>query len=200
MELVKFDQTVKIKKIWSAKRRQECRIPASSRLRPAGDGSRIYAASHDGSVTAFDPETGKQIWRNKLETELTAGPGVGEGRVVVASQGRLCHCARCCDRCGTMAREIEGESLARPLIKDDTVIVQTIDNRLEALSLFDGRKRWTLVQSRAGAHDARFRQPRSRGPDRYCRIRYGTYCCCRPRYRHDRVGVAAVSAEGTLRP
>ena len=30
--------------------------------------------------------------------------------------------------------EIEGESLARPLIKDDTVIVQTIDNRLEALS------------------------------------------------------------------
>ena len=42
---------------------------------------------------------------------------------------------------------VEGESLARPLIKDDTVIVQTIDNRVEALYLFDGRKRWTLVQS-----------------------------------------------------
>ena len=42
---------------------------------------------------------------------------------------------------------VEGESLARPLIKDDTVIVQTIDNRVEALSLFDGRKRWTLVQN-----------------------------------------------------
>ena len=42
---------------------------------------------------------------------------------------------------------MSGESLARPLIKGETVVIQTIDNRVEALSLFDGRSRWTLVQS-----------------------------------------------------
>ena len=42
---------------------------------------------------------------------------------------------------------IGGEALAHPLIKDDAVVVQTIDNRLRALSLFDGKQRWELEQS-----------------------------------------------------
>jgi outer membrane protein assembly factor BamB len=146
MELVKLDQTLKIRKIWSASVGSNAEFLRLG-LRPAGDGSRIYAAGHDGSVTAFNPETGKQIWRNKLETKLTAGPGVAEGRVVVTSQDGYAIALDAATGTEQWRVEIEGESLARPLIKDDTVIVQTIDNRLEALYLFDGRKRWTLVQS-----------------------------------------------------
>ena len=146
MELVNFDQTLKIRKIWSANVGGNAEFLRLG-LQPAGDGSRIYAASHDGNVTAFNPENGKQIWRNKLETELTGGPGVGEGRVVVASKDGYAIALDAATGEEQWRAAVEGESLARPLIKDDTVIVQTIDNRVEALYLFDGRKRWTLVQS-----------------------------------------------------
>ena len=145
MELVKFTQTVKIKKIWSAKVGGDAEFLRLG-LRPVGDGSRIYAASHDGNVIAFNPENGRQIWRNKLETELTAGPGVGEGRVVVTSGDGFAIALDAATGEEQWRADIEGESLAQPLVKDDTVILQTIDNRLEALSLFDGRKRWTVVQ------------------------------------------------------
>ena len=37
-------------------------------------------------IAAYDAETGKQAWRTKLDSELSAGPGVGEGFVVVSTK------------------------------------------------------------------------------------------------------------------
>ncbi len=146
MELVDFQQTLKVKKIWSAKVGGEAEFLRLG-LQPAGDGSRIYAAGHDGDVTAFNPENGRQIWRTELDTELTAGPGVGEGRVVVTTKSGFAVSLDAATGEEQWRAEIEGESLAKPVIKDEAVVVQTIDNRLEALSLFDGRSLWTVVQS-----------------------------------------------------
>lgn len=146
MELVDFDQTLKIRKVWDAKVGGDAEFLELG-LQPAGDGSRIYAASHDGNVVAFNPENGRQIWRNKLDIALTSGPGVGEGRVVVATQDGFAIALDAATGEEQWRTEIEGESLARPIIKGETVVLQTIDNRIEALSLFDGRQRWTLVQS-----------------------------------------------------
>lgn len=146
MELVDFDQTVKIRKIWNAKVGADAEFLRVA-LQPAGDGNRIYAASHDGKVTAFNPENGKQIWQTKLDIELTAGPGVGEGSVVVTSKDGFAIALDAATGEEKWRANIAGESLARPLVKDEAVIVQTIDNRIEALSLFDGRSRWTVVQS-----------------------------------------------------
>jgi outer membrane protein assembly factor BamB len=42
---------------------------------------------------------------------------------------------------------VGGEVLAQPLIKDDVVVVQTIDNRLIALARFDGGQRWEIEQT-----------------------------------------------------
>lgn len=145
MELVNFKQTLKIKKIWSSKVGGDAEFLRLG-LKPAGDGSRIYAASQDGNVIAFDPENGKQIWRNKLDIELTAGPGVGEGRVIVTSKDGYAIALDAATGTEQWRVDIEGESLAQPLVKDDTVVVQTIDNRVEALSMFDGRQRWSIVQ------------------------------------------------------
>jgi len=43
--------------------------------------------------------------------------------------------------------DVGGESLARPLIAKDVVVVQTVDNRLRALQTFDGSERWVVLQS-----------------------------------------------------
>lgn len=145
-ELVKIDETLKIKRIWTAKLGDDAEFLRIA-LRPAGDGSRIYAASRDGKVTAFDPATGKQIWRTELDIELSAGPGVGEGRLAVAAKdgfGILLDAATGAEQWRV---DIAAESLATPLIKNDTVVFQTIDNRLDARVLFDGRERWSIVQS-----------------------------------------------------
>lgn len=146
MELVDIEQTIKIKRIWSVKVGGDSEFLRVA-LQPIGDGNRIYAASRNGVVSAFDPESGKQVWRNKLEVDLSAGPGVGEGSVVVIASDGFAVMLDAANGEERWRADISAESLARPLIKDDLVIVQTIDNRLEALSLFDGRERWSIVRS-----------------------------------------------------
>ena len=142
-ELVDFDETIDVKRVWSAKLGRESDFLRVA-LRPAGDGARIFAASQDGKVSAFDPETGRQLWRTDLDIELSAGPGVGEGHVVVAATDGYAVALDATDGSEKWRANIAGESVSRPLVEDDTVIVQTIDNRLQALSLFDGRARWSI--------------------------------------------------------
>lgn len=145
-ELVKIVESVKIKRIWSAKLGGKSDFLLVA-LRPAGDGSRIYAASQDGVVTAFDPATGKQLWQKKLETELSAGPGVGEGHLALAAKDGFGIVLDAATGDEQWRADISAESLAAPFIKNGTVVFQTIDNRLDARSLFDGRERWSIVQS-----------------------------------------------------
>ena len=83
-KLVDIVTQVTIKRLWRAKVGDTAEFLRVA-LRPAGDGNRIYAASRDGNVVAFQPESGKQVWRTKLDTELSAGPGVGEGLVIIAA-------------------------------------------------------------------------------------------------------------------
>lgn len=145
-ELVDFQSKLKIKRLWSVK------IGGASEfllvgLRPSGDGNRIYAASRDGKVVAMDPVSGKQHWKSDLDIQLSAGPGVNEGVVAVASSNGYVILLDAKSGAVLWRSFIGGEALARPLIKGDFVIVQTIDNRLRALSRFDGRQRWSLEQT-----------------------------------------------------
>ena len=70
-KLLKFDKTLDVKRLWSAKLgggTEFLRIALS----PAGDGNRIYAASYDGKVSAYDPEDGDRIWRTEVDVVLSA--------------------------------------------------------------------------------------------------------------------------------
>jgi outer membrane protein assembly factor BamB len=146
MELVHIDETVKIRKIWSAKLgsgSESLRLA----LRPTGDGNRIYAASRDGKVSAYDPATGKLAWRTDLDVELSAGPGAGEGYVAVIARDGFAILLDAANGAEKWRVDVDAESLARPLIKGETLVVKTIDNRLQAFSLFDGRPRWSIQQA-----------------------------------------------------
>jgi outer membrane protein assembly factor BamB len=145
-KLVDIQQTLKIKRLWSAKVGGESEFMRVA-LRPVGDGSRIYAASHDGVVSAFDPQNGKQIWRTKVGMPLSAGPGVGEGRVVVVSKDGHAISLDSGSGVEQWRVELDGESLARPLVSGEFVVLQTIDNRMRALSVYDGQELWAVEQS-----------------------------------------------------
>ena len=145
-ELVSFQETLKVKRLWSAKLGGAAEFQRVA-LRPVGDGNRIYAASADGVVSAFDPEQGKLLWRKKLDIDLSAGPGIGRELVVVTSKDGFAVALDAATGDERWRAYIEGESLARPAISGEFVVVQTIDNRLLAYSVFDGRPRWKFEQS-----------------------------------------------------
>ncbi|MEX2122354.1 MAG: outer membrane protein assembly factor BamB [Woeseia sp.] len=145
-ELVDFKQTLPVDRVWTAKLGGDSELLRIA-LSPAGDGERIYAGSRDGNVIAFDPETGKRLWRTELEVLLAAGPGAAENRVVVASSDGHLICLRADDGRENWRVDMAGESLAKPLIRDDSVVAYTIDGRLRVFSLFDGGERWTLEQT-----------------------------------------------------
>lgn len=145
-ELIKFKATLPVKKIWSAKLGKGSEFLRVS-LSPAGDGNRIYAASRDGVVSAFNPENGKRIWRVDLDVLLSAGPGAGEDYVVVSGSDGDLICLAANDGREVWRTNIRGESLARPLIRSSSIVVQTIDGKLQAYSAFDGRAQWSIEQS-----------------------------------------------------
>ena len=144
-ELIKFEATMPIKKAWSAKLGKGSEFMRVS-LSPAGDGKSVYAASRDGVITAFNPDSGKGIWRVELDLPLSAGPGVGEDRIVVAGSDGELVCLDAKDGREIWRINIDAESLARPLIKNGSIVVQTIDGQLRVYALFDGAERWSIVQ------------------------------------------------------
>jgi len=145
-ELVKFESTLKIKRLWSTKVGGDSEFLLVG-LRPVGDGNLIYAASQDGKVVAVDPDNGKPRWKADLEVEISAGPGVGEGVLAVATKDGFVITLDAASGVEQWRANAGGEILAQPLIKDDSVVVQTIDNRLIALARFDGSQRWEIEQT-----------------------------------------------------
>jgi len=146
MKLVKIENKIRVKRLWSAKIGGESEFLRVA-LRPVGDGNNIYAASHDGNAAAFDPATGKQRWRNKLGIELSAGPAVGRGLVVVVAKDGYVVGLDAETGSERWRTDVGAESLARPVLKDDMVIVLTIDSRLQGLAAYDGTPRWSVEQS-----------------------------------------------------
>jgi len=146
LELVDIQTTLNVTKLWSAKLGDDAEF-LRVKLRPAGDGNRIYAASRDGNVVAFDPVSGKKIWEHELDTELSAGPGVGDGLLAVGSADGEIIALNTSDGAERWRRNLGGETLSVPLIGGDSVIVATVDNLLRALSTSDGAERWIVEQS-----------------------------------------------------
>lgn len=146
MELVKIENKVKVKRLWSAKLGGESEFLRVA-LRPVGDGNRIYAASQDGKVHAFNPESGKEIWETDLDIELSAGPGVGGKLVVVAASDGYVIALDAATGEEQWRTDIGAESLARPIVEDEMIAIKTIDGRLHGVSAFEGEVRWSVEQS-----------------------------------------------------
>ncbi len=145
-ELVEFDADVDVRRIWNTKVGG-----ASERLRlglmPASDGASIYAGSWDGRVESLNAENGRSQWSVRLEANLTAGPGYGDGRIVFAtSNGDLILLDA---GTGEQIWQVAAgsEVLAPPVISSDVVVFHTVDGRLRGFDLDSGRELWSVDQS-----------------------------------------------------
>jgi outer membrane protein assembly factor BamB len=145
-ELLDFEETLDVRRSWSTRIGKGTEFLRLG-LMPAGDGSRVFAASYDGNVVALNADTGRREWVAEVEAELTAGPGLGEDFVVVITRDGMAICLRADNGEEVWRSRLDGESVAVPAIRNGTVVVATIDGLLRGLSLFDGSIIWSLEQS-----------------------------------------------------
>lgn len=145
-ELKAIDNGLKVSQLWSA------RVGADAEhlrlgLRPASDGTRVFAAARDGTVGGFDLVTGNRDWRVETGLPLSAGPGHGDGLIVVGGAEGEVAALEAVDGVRRWSVKVSGEILATPVIGRGLVIVRTVDGGVFALEANTGAERWRYEQS-----------------------------------------------------
>jgi len=144
-ELADYKATIRIKKAWTAGLGDDSEYLRLA-LQPASDGSRIFAAAHDGKVSAFDAVKGKRLWRTKTGLQLSGGPGTDGEVVVLGSSNGEVVALNAGDGGQRWRTSVTSEVLAAPAIADGLALVRTVDGKLTALDLGDGSPRWFVQQ------------------------------------------------------
>ena len=117
-----------------------------SALQPVVQGERVYVAGHGGDVRALELATGRDVWRASLDLDLSGGPAVGEGIVVVGSSGGELVALDAETGAERWRVSTGGEVLAAPTVAGGIVVVRTVDGRLRGLQVADGVEAWNYEQ------------------------------------------------------
>lgn len=144
-ELARFEATLRLRKAWSAGIGEESEALRLA-LAPAVDGTRVYAAGHDGRVSAFDGQSGKRLWRTRTRQPLSAGPETDGDVVAVGSSDGMLLLLSAADGRVLWQVMLSSEVLAAPAVGRERVFVRTVDGRLTALARADGRVLWFVQQ------------------------------------------------------
>ena len=142
-ELTEITTTRDVRRVWSSGLGGDAERLRLA-LKPVVVEGRVYAASHDGEVTAFAADTGKRAWMVKTKLPLSAGPEVGGGLVVLGSSDGDLIALDATNGAERWRRAIASEILARPLVINDIVVIRTVDGHVEGLSVADGKARWAV--------------------------------------------------------
>lgn len=145
-ELVDIEQELEIDDVWServGRGGEGLRLG----LRPASDGARVYAGSHDGRIAAFDVDSGDRQWRVDTDLQLSAGPAFASGMLAFGTANGDLVLIDAEDGTELWRRAVESEVLAPPAMNANVVVLRTIDGRLRGFSTRDGSTRWTVQQN-----------------------------------------------------
>ncbi len=148
VELVKFEPTVKVDKLWSVNLgKGERRVGV--RQGPAVADGRVYAAAITGGVHALDLQTGKQVWewepakeKKKPKLRLSGGPGVGDGIVVIGTLDGQVFALDASDGSEKWHARVPGEVISAPAVANGMVYVRSNDGRITAFDQANGSQRW----------------------------------------------------------
>ncbi|MFK7886014.1 MAG: outer membrane protein assembly factor BamB [Gammaproteobacteria bacterium] len=141
--LVAIDAPIKIDTLWNQGLGGDAKGLRLG-LIPATNGARIFAASDNGNVYAFDATTGKEQWRTDTELKLSGGPGVGRDQIALgSSEGELIVLA--IDNGEVLWQtQIGSEVLAAPAFSSNRLIARTGDGTLLAYGLDGGEPLWNV--------------------------------------------------------
>lgn len=122
--------------------------PGDAILSPALLGEHLYAASTNGRVEKISTQSGKQVWQTRLDKEtITAGVGVGNGLVLVATDQGKVYALNQLDGSISWQVTLSSEVLASPVIDGDIVVARTGDGKVYGLAAFDGEELWAISRT-----------------------------------------------------
>ena len=140
-ELEKIENAFPVQVLWE-KSIGEVAKNTRRNLRPAFSRAVLFTADQDGVVEAHDGLTGNRIWELETELELSSGPGVGEGLVLVGSpDGDLVAIDEVTGEERWRVR-LSSELLSVPTADRGVVAAYTTDGRLHGRAAVDGRPLW----------------------------------------------------------
>ncbi len=115
-------------------------------LAPVTDDKRIYVTNGKGQVWALNPANGKQLWKQRLHTTLSGGPGAGGEMVLLGTASGAVIALNAADGVQRWRTQLNSEILSAPVVSGEIVVVRTVDGKLFGLAASDGKQRWVTDQ------------------------------------------------------
>jgi outer membrane protein assembly factor BamB len=140
--LVDFKPSMTVKTAWSA----NVGSAGNALFNPALGGDSVYVAAADGTLARLEADTGRQIWRIKAGTPLTAGVGASADTIAVGAAGGVV-LAFSADGKQRWKAQASSEILGSPAVSQGLVIVRSIDNRIVAFDADSGIRKWQLQRN-----------------------------------------------------
>lgn len=140
-ELIEFTPEIEVEEVWS-------RSVGSGtskiylKLRPMIADGRVYAANRNGRVSAYDAETGDELWTSDTDVPISGGPGGGDGLVLVGSSDGDVVALAVETGEETWRVKVSSEVLAPPSAAEGIVVTRTVDGKLFGLNASDGVRVW----------------------------------------------------------
>jgi outer membrane protein assembly factor BamB len=146
MKLAKFEQTAKVKKVWS-KGVGAGQGDGFTRLSPAIDGDTIFTVDHKGYVLALNRENGKKLWDKKLGESISGGISSEHGMLLVAGTNGEIIALSNSDGQLLWRKQLQGEILSAPRTNGQVVATQTMNGRIYAVDAKTGNDLWFYENS-----------------------------------------------------
>jgi outer membrane protein assembly factor BamB len=113
---------------------------------PSLSGDSLYVADANGALARLDAATGKEVWRIKTGTDLTAGVG-SDGDVIVVGGVKGQILAYDVNGKQLWKAQASSEVLSSPEAGGGVVIVRSVDNMITAYDAKTGEKKWNVART-----------------------------------------------------
>jgi outer membrane protein assembly factor BamB len=139
--LKEFKPTLKVQKLWSTDLGNGSEEQLL-RLKPAVSGDTVFAADRKGKIRAVSLKDGSRSWQVEAKAPVSAGPGYGDGLVLVGTTDARVLAFHGADGKPAWQAQVSSEVLSVPKAADGVVVVRTVDGRVTGLSAKDGKRLW----------------------------------------------------------
>ena len=110
---------------------------------PALAGETVLVAGGDGDIARVDAASGRQIWRIKASSPLSAGVGT-DGTMLAVGAVKGAVMTFDMDGKPMWTAQASSEVLSSPVVGQGFVVVRTVDNRIVGFDAKTGAKKWTV--------------------------------------------------------
>ncbi len=114
----------------------------ATQLVPVIHHNRIFAADASGQVSAYELDEGKRLWKTNLSGYATSAMGAGHGLVLVGTAEAELVALSCKTGEVVWKAALSNVMLAKPRVKGNRVLTQTLDGMVSGFDINTGRKAW----------------------------------------------------------